>query len=40
MRKTALAEGVMIVMIMGSVLLTVSCVGLLLLTHPGTMVIW
>ncbi|HEY1845350.1 MAG TPA: hypothetical protein VGH05_10900 [Buttiauxella sp.] len=40
MRKTALAEGLMIAVILGSVLLTVSSVSLLLLTHLGTMVFW
>ncbi|MEL4013676.1 hypothetical protein [Dryocola clanedunensis] len=40
MRKSTLAEAVVVTMIMGAVLVTVSSVSLLLLTHPGTMIFW
>lgn len=39
MRKTPIAEGVMVTAIMATVLLMVSLVGLLL-THMGTMMYW
>ncbi|WP_435953685.1 hypothetical protein [Dryocola sp. BD626] len=39
MRKSALAEGVMIAAIMGLVLVTVSCIGMLFLSPLGAAVL-